>query len=464
MLRSFRLLGAAWLLSASLDVRARADFADIDAEPRHNLEDMRIRQTPNGKAPKYQELLSAAKAIHDDFIVALRRQLHRRPELMYREETTSEVIQSTLESLGVPYKAGWAFNTRQDKGVPGPGGYGVVAELGTGHPPCVALRSDIDALPIRELTEVPFKSTVEGQMHACGHDGHTSMLLGAAAILKANEALLNGTVRLIFQPAEEGGAGAKRMREEGVLTRYPPAQHAFGFHLWPYLPSGVVGGKPGTMLSASDSFTIEISGVGGHAAMPHLTVDPVFAGAQIITSLQGIVSRETSPMSSAVVSVTMFQAGSAKNIIPKGAMLGGTIRSSTTPELNRVRDRVIQTVHGVAAAHGCNATLTFSPDNYPPTVNDPELYEWVKEIAAPASSVGQVQEIEQSMAGEDFAFFGEVIPSVFLALGQGSGQYPDTNYGLHNPRFAIDESVLDTGAALHAHLAFQTLNKLAAEA
>jgi len=172
-------------------------------------------------------------------------------------------------------------------------------------------------------------------------------------------------------------------------------------------------------------------------------------------------------------------------------MLGGTIRSSTTPELNRVRDRVIQTVHGVAAAHGCNATLTFSPDNYPPTVNDPELYEWVKEIAAPASSVGQVQEIEQSMAGEDFAFFGEVIPSVFLALGQGSGQYPDTNYGLHNPRyattlvledakartesrcltglawrnrFAIDESVLDTGAALHAHLAFQTLNKLAAEA
>mmetsp|Transcript_38756 Transcript_38756/g.121496 ORF Transcript_38756/g.121496 Transcript_38756/m.121496 type:complete len:206 (-) Transcript_38756:152-769(-) len=195
--------------------------------------------------------------------------------------------------------------------------------------------------------------------------------------------------------------------------------------------------------------------------MPHLSADPVFAGAQIVTNLQGIVSRETSPLSAAVVSVTMFNAGSAQNVIPKGAALGGTVRATTSSDLDRVKARVTQVMTGVAAAHGCNSTITWSPDNYPPTVNDPALFDWVKDVAAPASSLGYVQDIEQTMTGEDFSFFAESVPSAFLALGQGSARDPASDWGLHNPRFAIDESVLDTGAALHAHLAINGLNRLA---
>ena len=455
-----RALLAAALL-ASLRAGLAEDFGEVDEDAVTTL-----RRRSGGEAasaPGYDELYQEASAVQD-FMVSTRRELHRHPELMYQEVFTSEKIQEKLTALGVSFETGYAYNIRQDRGIQGDGGTGIVAEIGTGHPPCVALRADMDALPIRELTEVPFRSEVDGKGHLCGHDSHVSMLLGAAAILKHHEAAINGTVRLIFQPAEEGGAGAKRMTEEGVLSKYPPVQHAFGFHVWPMLESGVVAGRAGTILSASDYFTAEISGVGGHAAMPHLTTDPIMAGAQIVTSLQSIVSRETSPMASAVVSVTQFHAGTAKNVIPKGATITGTMRSITDADLKRVRRRVTDIVHGVAGAHGCNVTMTFSADAYPTTRNDPALYEWVRGVAAPASKTGRVEEIEASLAGEDFSFFAQSVPSVFLAIGQGSGKAPPTNMGLHNPRFALDEGVMPTGAALHAHLALRALEKLRAEA
>lgn len=208
-----------------------------------------------------------------DFLVHTRRTLHRSPELMYNEEATSAVVQKILTDLGIPFSTGWAVNKHPDFH-PGPGGYGVVADIGTGGEPCVLLRADMDALPIFERTEGidDFKSLHDNKMHACGHDGHTTMLLGAAAILKSMEDSINGTVRVMFQPAEEGGAGAKRMNEEGVLDIDPKPSHAFGLHVWPTLPSGVIAGRPGPLMAAAERFEILIAGVGGHAAMPHLTV------------------------------------------------------------------------------------------------------------------------------------------------------------------------------------------------
>ena len=222
-------------------------------------------------APSFEELWNEA-GDHMPWVVETRRELHRMPELLFDEHMTSGKIASVLASLGVNFTTGWAVNTKREelaaKGfVSGAGGTGIVAEIGSGGEPCVLLRSDIDALPIHETAPVPWRSEIDGRMHACGHDGHAAMLLGAAAVLKRREADIVGTVRLVFQPAEEGGAGGKRMVEEGVLSMEPKPQAAFGFHQWPFLPLGSIGGRPGPMLAATELFDIVVSGVGGHAAM-----------------------------------------------------------------------------------------------------------------------------------------------------------------------------------------------------
>jgi len=222
-------------------------------------------------APSFEELWNEA-GDHMPWVVETRRELHRMPELLFDEHMTSGKIASVLASLGVNFTTGWAVNTKREelaaKGfVSGAGGTGIVAEIGSGGEPCVLLRSDIDALPIHETAPVPWRSEIDGRMHACGHDGHAAMLLGAAAVLKRREADIVGTVRLVFQPAEEGGAGGKRMVEEGALKRFPPVRAAFGFHQWPFLPLGVIGGRPGPMLAATELFDVLVSGVGGHAAM-----------------------------------------------------------------------------------------------------------------------------------------------------------------------------------------------------
>jgi amidohydrolase len=400
-----------------------------------------------------------------EFLIATRRALHRTPELMYQEKETSTIVQSILTQLGVQYTTGWAINTHPEI-MAGPGGYGIVADIGSGGEPCVLLRADMDALPIFERTEGidHFRSRNDDRMHACGHDGHTTMLLGAAAVLKSMESSINGTVRLMFQPAEEGGAGAKRMREEGVLQKDPKPQHAFGLHLWPTLPSGVIAGRPGPLLAACERFEILIAGVGGHAAMPHLTVDPIVTASSIIMNLQTIVSRNVNPLESGVCTITKFDSGDAFNIIPASALLRGTIRALSTSNLLALRDRVHHIVETTAAVYGCNVTITYSADFYPPTVNDPELYEsFSKHVGGLVAADGVAHETEPTMGAEDFSFIAESIPSTFFLLGQGSNTDPPSNYGLHHPHFAIDESVLPRGAELHVNLAIRAIQKLQEE-
>lgn len=397
-----------------------------------------------------------------EFLTTTRRTLHRHPELMYQEQQTSKVIQTVLSQLEIPYSTGWAVNTRTDR-FDGPGGYGVVADIGTGGDPCVLLRADMDALPIHERTEnvEEFKSRTPNKMHACGHDGHTTMLLGAASVLKQMEDSINGTVRLMFQPAEEGGAGGKRMVEEGIITQEPKPQYAFGMHVWPTLPSGSVAGRPGPLLAATESFEVLLAGKGGHAAMPHLTHDPIVTASAIVMNLQTVVSRTMSPLESGVVSITKVEAGDAFNVIPDAAIMRGTIRALSTDTLVDLKAKVQNIIESTALMYNCNTTITYSPDFYPPTVNNPELYEtFAKDIGALVSDEGYTRDTEPTMGGEDFSFVAERVPSTFFLLGQGSATDPPTNYGLHHPHFALDESVMPKGVELHVNLALRALQRL----
>jgi amidohydrolase len=401
------------------------------------------------------------------FLVSLRRQLHRHPEVMYQESFTSQTIQTVLSELDIKYTTGWSKNTHQDV-YKGQGGYGIVAEIGTGASPCIILRADMDALPIDEATNdiEAFKSKTRGKMHACGHDGHTTMLLGAAAVLKKMENSLQGTVRLMFQPAEEGGAGAKRMIEEGVIRKEPKAELAFGMHVWPALPSRTIASRPGTLMAAAETFQIIMAGKGGHAAMPHLTIDPIVAAASTIMNLQPIISRNISPLESGVVSITQMTAGDAYNVIPAAAIIKGTIRALTTEMLMSLRNRVEHVVNTTSILYGCNSTIRYSPDYYPNAHNDKDLFEhFSKKVGGLVSSEGYVRDIEPTMGGEDFAFLSKEIPSTFFFIGQGSGgdeahHVPPTDFGLHHPKFALDEDVMSTGVELHVNLAVRALKKL----
>ena len=261
-----------------------------------------------------------------DWIISIRRELHEHPELMYEEFKTSELIRRELDKLEIPYKHPIAET-------------GVLAYIGNGSGPCVALRADMDALPIHEETDVSFKSKIDGKMHACGHDCHVSMLLGAAKLLKGKEDQINGTVKLLFQPAEEGGAGGKLMREEGALKN-PDVERIFGLHVWPQMPSGQIGSREGTFLAATSSLNLTVKGVGGHAAVPQLTKDPVLTSARIITNLQSIVSRELDPLDSGVVSITVINGGNASNVIPSDVIVKGTLRSLTMDGLRELQKRV----------------------------------------------------------------------------------------------------------------------------
>ena len=404
------------------------------------------------------------------FLTETRRQLHKHPELMYQEEFTSETIQIALKELDIEFSSGWSKNTRQDA-IPGSGGYGVVADIGSGNGPCIILRADMDALPIEEETHLinQFKSTQRGKMHACGHDGHTTMLLGAAAILKQMEDSIVGTVRLMFQPAEEGGAGAKRMVEEGVIDMEPKAQYAFGIHVWPQLPSKTIAAGRGPLLAAVEVFEVHLSGKGGHAAMPHMTIDPIVAASSAVLNLQTIISRTLSPLESGVVSVTQLTAGESFNVIPASAIIKGTIRALRIDTLMSLRDRVEHIIHANAELHHCNATIRYMPDFYPPTVNDPTLFDtFSKHVGSLVSSEKKVRDVKPTMGGEDFSFLAQAIPSTFFLLGQGTGQdtdhhLPATDFGLHHPQFALDEDVMPTGVELHVNLALRGLKKLSVD-
>ncbi len=392
-------------------------------------------------------VLSEAREL-SGWIVGLRRRLHAIPELGYEEHKTSQLIRETLTELGIPWQGPIAET-------------GVVATLSGGRGPCVALRADIDALPIEEQADVPFRSQHPGRMHACGHDCHTAMLLGAARLLKQRESELKGTVKLIFQPAEEGLAGAERMCHAGVL-RDPPVERIFGMHVWPATPTGQMAGRAGTFLAATGFMHIVVEGVGGHAAMPHLTVDPVCTAAKIVVELQTIISREVDPLQSGVVSVTSFHGGETTNVIPGEVRLSGTMRSQTLEGLLFLQRRIREFVEGIAAVHRCRARVEFPGTNFPATVNTPALWDLAREIGSELLGAESVQESPPVMGGEDFAFYTQQVPGCFIGLGIRNEELGST-WGLHHPRFLVDEAALPLGTALHAEFALRSLRELATE-
>ena len=309
----------------------------------------------------------------------------------------------------------------------------------------MALRADMDALPIQEETGLPFASEIEGKMHACGHDGHTSMLVGAVHVLSGMRDRLGGTVKFVFQPAEEGGGGGKVMVDEGVAD---DVSSIFALHLWPGLPFGKVATKAGPIMAAADAFEMEVRGSGGHGAMPHLAADAVVMAAQIVTALQTVVSREVDPVEPAVLTVGEIGAGTAFNIIPEKARIGGTVRT-LDPDLRKMMpERIEELARGVAKGMRGDVDLDYT-FSYPVTVNDEDAAARALSVADDLFGGGSVLELPNpSMGGEDFAYFLEKVPGAFIWLGVGE----DVS-GLHTPRFAFDEDILPRGAALLAALA-----------
>jgi IAA-amino acid hydrolase len=389
-------------------------------------------------------VLASAEKL-SDWITALRRELHQYPELMYEEVKTGAVVRRTLDELGISYRYPVA-NT------------GVIATLGDGKGPCVALRADMDALPIHEEADVEFRSRVDGKMHACGHDCHTAMLLGAARLLKEREADVHGTIKLLFQPAEEGGAGGDRMCAEGALND-PDVQRIFGIHVWPYLPAGAVGSRTGVFLAAAGMLEITVSGKGGHAAMPHTSFDPVTSAAKIVCELQTIVSREVDPLEPAVISVTTVHGGEAHNVIPQSVKMTGTVRSLSLPGLRFLQQRLREVAVQVAAANRCEAIVEYPGHDYPPVINDETCWGSARAMAGEMLGASAVLELPPVMGGEDFAFYTERIPGCFVVLGvkqEGDGPV----YGVHHPLFTVNEGALPVGAALHASYALRSLAEL----
>jgi hippurate hydrolase len=386
---------------------------------------------------RFDGLTERVRESFGERIVALRRDIHREPELGFGTKKTAEKVLSALEGLPLDIQTGVAEN-------------GIVATLrGGGDGPTVGLRADMDALPIHEETSLPFASEIEGKMHACGHDGHTSMLVGAAHCLSGMRERLNGMVRFFFQPAEEGGGGGKVMVESGVAD---DVATVFALHLWPGLPFGTAATKAGPIMAAADAFEITVRGSGGHGAMPHLTADAIAMAAQIVTALQTVVSREVDPVEPAVLTVGEIRAGSAFNIIPETAWLGGTVRTFNEALRRKMPDRIEQLARGVAQGMRGDAAIDYD-FSYPVTINDE---------GAARHALGVIRELfgeentlelpNPSMGGEDFAFFLERMPGAFIWLGVG-----EEVSGLHTPTFAFDEEILPQGSALLTALALEKL-------
>ena len=390
------------------------------------------------------KIISEAKEIQS-WIVEKRRTIHRHPELMYEEFETSKLVQKTLSDLDITFEKDIAIT-------------GVVGIVGNGNGPCIALRADMDALPIHEETDIDFKSNIDGKMHACGHDCHTAMLLGAARLLKENEEEINGTIKLIFQPAEEGGAGGKMMRDQGVLQN-PKVEQIYALHVAGTMPMGTLASREGTLLAGTSTVKIIVKGNGGHAAAPHHTIDPVVTGSKIIVELQTIISRELSPLESGVISITMTKAGNACNVIPSTMELEGTIRSLTLEGILKLQTRVKEVAESIAIANRCKAEVTFPGNDYPPTINDAECWNLGKSAAIEILGDAQVAEMGPIMGGEDFAYYTQEIPGCFSFLGVGNTEI-DAVYDVHHPMFKVDEEALPLGVAIHVNSALKALKSL----
>jgi len=369
-------------------------------------------------------------------ISAWRQDIHAHPELLFDVHRTAGVVAEKLKSFGC------------DEVVTGIGRTGVVGVIrGSKRDESgrvIGLRADMDALPIEEANDLPYRSTVPGKMHACGHDGHTAMLLGAARYLTETRNFA-GTAVVIFQPAEEGGAGGKAMVQDGLMERFR-IQEVYGMHNYPGLPVGQFGLRPGPLMAAADRLTIEIEGRGGHAARPHICVDTVLVGAQIINQIQSIVARNVDPLQAAVISICVFQAGSTDNVIPQAALLRGTARSLTPEVRDLLERRLNEVVTGTAQLYGATAKLTYKRD-YPVTRNHEQQAAFAAAVAAQVVGQERVDDrFAPVMGAEDFSFMLEARPGAFIFVGNGDSA------GLHHPAYDFNDETIPIGTSYWAKL------------
>ena len=372
--------------------------------------------------------------LHDE-ITEWRRDLHAHPELQYDVHRTAGAVSEKLKSFGC------------DDVVTGLGRTGVVGVIRGSKPggKVIGMRADMDALPIEEATTVAYKSTVPGKMHACGHDGHTAMLLGAAKYL-AETRNFAGTAVVIFQPAEEGGAGARAMMDDGLFDRFG-IEEVFGMHNYPGMPIGQFAIRSGPMMASTDTISIDLEGVGGHAAWPHFGVDTVLVGAQIVNQLQSIVARNVDPLHAAVISICMFQAGHADNVIPQQAKLRGTARALSPKVRDLLQKRVREVVEGTARTYGAKAELTYTT-GYPVLVNEERKTAFAAGVAREVAGKDKVNtDCAPLMGAEDFAFMLQERPGAFIYIGNGNSAQ------LHNPAYDFNDEAIPVGTSYWVRLA-----------
>lgn len=380
----------------------------------------------------------------------IRRDIHAHPELCFEEKRTSEVVVQKLTEWGIPVLRGMGVT-----GVVG------VIKKGYGNR-AVGLRADMDGLPVQEINSFPHASRHAGKMHACGHDGHVAMLLGAARYL-SEHGQFDGTVYMIFQPAEEGGGGAKRMMDDGLFTQCP-MEAVFGMHNWPGIAVGAFGVTSGPMMASSNEFEVTIKGKGAHAAQPHKGIDPVMIAVQIAQSWQTIITRNKNPLDAGVLSITQIHGGSATNIIPDEAAMVGTVRTFTTEVLDLIEQRMRTIAEHTAAAFDAQVDFQFKR-NYPPLINHAEETAFAVEIMQSVVGAEHVDtQVEPTMGAEDFAFMLQKKPGCYVFIGNGNGEHRHSGHGLgpcnlHNPSYDFNDELLPIGATFWVRLAESYLRK-----